>query len=171
MTSSRSHRVTGSKSPLSQSCALSTGCRSPWPCALGIPKLPCKPAAGIQVPCRASLTLLSSVSGGPSAAPAGALSLCSKGSVGTNGTNVTAACDTGVGWRWRVGMKLNLNIPASQIRHHLSRLGVSGEDNSWKAPSTKEELRKFPALKVPTLPSGTAGGREAVFTKGQLCVR
>ena len=48
------------------------------------------------MPPKASLTLLSSVTGGPSAVPAGALSLCSKGSVETKGADVTEVRDAGV---------------------------------------------------------------------------
>lgn len=62
----------------------------------------------------------SSESGGPFAAPAGVLSLCSKGSAGTKWANVTEVPHSGD--EEKVDTKLNLDVFASHFSHH----GVKG---------------------------------------------
>lgn len=56
----------------------------------------CLPNQCLGAKAQVGLTLLSSASDGPFAAPAGALSLCSKGSVGTKGADVIEVRDTQV---------------------------------------------------------------------------
>uniref|UniRef100_A0ABI8A3G6 WAP domain-containing protein n=1 Tax=Felis catus TaxID=9685 RepID=A0ABI8A3G6_FELCA len=74
--------------------------------------------------------------------PAGALSLCSKGSVGTKGTGVTEVHDTGV----EGGDELKRKHP------RFSGTGLAGGQR-LKGPAREEELKKsFLPRKVPTPP-------------------
>lgn len=79
------------------------------------------------------------MSGGLFAAPAGALSLCSKGSVGTKGADVTEVCDTGV--EVEGGCEVNPRQPYFSGAFATSPTLGSGGGQRLGGPAGEEKLR------------------------------
>lgn len=110
----------------------------PW--AMGVPKLPSQPVPGNKSHSELAFTWLSSVSGGPFAAPAGALSLCSKGSVGTKGAaDGTKVRDSGVLLR----CFHHLSLPPWGLGEGSGPKGLSGKRNSGKLSCSKVRTPAF----------------------------